>query len=155
MQSASCPTNVAFPPHPSIPFLIRGPGVKTNSTFSELVGNVDIMPTLLELSGGASSIPGFVDGKSLVPVLLQESAIVNPQALQRVRDFKATASWRQHYLVAYKSVGTYFNGLFGEGLGVEVSESCTHSRFVTPLSVCSCRSQQRESSALCDHPSQS
>jgi arylsulfatase A-like enzyme len=54
-----------------IPFLIRGPGVKTASVCDEPVCLEDIMPTVLDMAG--VPIPDSVDGRSLVPLLHGES----------------------------------------------------------------------------------
>ena len=35
-----------------VPFLVRGPGVQANTTHDDIVGNVDLTPTLLSLAGG-------------------------------------------------------------------------------------------------------
>lgn len=39
-----------------IPFVIRGPGIAPNSTFSWMGTNVDVMPTLLGLAGLDESV---------------------------------------------------------------------------------------------------
>ncbi|HEY5908044.1 MAG TPA: sulfatase-like hydrolase/transferase, partial [Vicinamibacteria bacterium] len=49
-----------------VPFMVRGPGVPVGRV-DELVVNVDLAPTLLELAG--ARIPDSVDGRSLVPFL--------------------------------------------------------------------------------------
>jgi N-acetylglucosamine-6-sulfatase len=49
-----------------IPFMVRGPGV-TPRTVDEIVLNIDLAPTLLELA--RVPIPDTVDGASLVPFL--------------------------------------------------------------------------------------
>eukprot|EP00051_Salpingoeca_urceolata_P035879 m.31809 g.31809 ORF g.31809 m.31809 type:complete len:655 (+) comp9844_c0_seq2:42-2006(+) len=92
-----------------IPFMARGPGIKPNSTFPEIAGNVDITPTLLELAAGKDFIPNFVDGKSLIPILTGQPH----------------ANWRDHILVEYKSVGTYYNDHSGIWEGPDSpSEHC-------------------------------
>jgi N-acetylglucosamine-6-sulfatase len=58
---------LAYEPATHLPFMIRGPGVRPASASSELVANIDIAPTVLELAGaGAHS---SIDGRSLVPYL--------------------------------------------------------------------------------------
>ena len=34
-----------------VPFLVRGPGVRKRAVRSELVGNIDIAPTFLDIAG--------------------------------------------------------------------------------------------------------
>jgi N-acetylglucosamine-6-sulfatase len=50
-----------------LPFLIRGPGIEPGSSTGELVANIDIAPTLLELAGAEAD--KSIDGRSLVPYL--------------------------------------------------------------------------------------
>jgi arylsulfatase A-like enzyme len=77
-----------------------------------MTGNVDIMPTLIDLAGGKENIPPVVDGKSLLPLLLPS---------QRGAGLAATdVAWRDSFMVAYKSVGTYYNdhsGCSGNNMG--------------------------------------
>jgi arylsulfatase A-like enzyme len=46
---------------------VRGPNVPHGRTVDYLVGNVDLAPTFAEL--GRAELPGFVDGRSLVPLM--------------------------------------------------------------------------------------
>jgi N-acetylglucosamine-6-sulfatase len=50
-----------------VPFIIRGPGVVPGHVDDRLVANIDLAPTFADWAGGA--LPGFVDGRSLTPVL--------------------------------------------------------------------------------------
>jgi arylsulfatase A-like enzyme len=61
---------LAYEPATHMPFLIRGPGIKQGSSTGELVANVDIAPTLLELAGAEAD--KSIDGRSLVPYLEDE-----------------------------------------------------------------------------------
>jgi arylsulfatase A-like enzyme len=67
-----------------IPLLVRGPGVPV--TLPHDVANIDLAPTLAEL--GQAQAPGFVDGRSLAPLL---TAAPTPQA-----------SWRQDLLLEHE-----------------------------------------------------
>ncbi len=58
---------LAYEPATHLPFLIRGPGIKPGSATGELVANVDVAPTLLELAGAEAD--KSIDGRSLVPYL--------------------------------------------------------------------------------------
>jgi arylsulfatase A-like enzyme len=58
---------LAYEPSTHVPFLIRGPGVKPNTQSNEIVGNVDIAPTVLELAGAEAD--KSIDGQSMVPFL--------------------------------------------------------------------------------------
>jgi len=59
-----------------IPFVIRGPGISSNSTFEFSASNVDVAPTLLGLAGLVAT---EMDGKSVVPLLVdaEESAVLS------------------------------------------------------------------------------
>lgn len=61
---------LAYEPATHVPFLIRGPGIKPNSSTGELAANIDVAPTLLELAGAEAD--KSIDGRSLVPYLEDE-----------------------------------------------------------------------------------
>jgi N-acetylglucosamine-6-sulfatase len=48
-----------------VPFVVRGPGVPEDASFEQLVANIDIAPTALDLAG--VKVPGWMDGRSLRP----------------------------------------------------------------------------------------
>jgi len=50
-----------------IPLFIRGPGIKAGTPFDEMVANVDIAPTILDLAG--LPVPPIMDGRSMAPIL--------------------------------------------------------------------------------------
>jgi len=50
-----------------VPLIVRGPGVPEGETVHEMVLNNDLAPTFAALGG--ASVPSFVDGRSLVPLL--------------------------------------------------------------------------------------
>jgi arylsulfatase A-like enzyme len=58
---------LAYEPATHLPFLIRGPGIKPGTSTGELVANIDIAPTILELAG--ASADKSIDGRSMVPFL--------------------------------------------------------------------------------------
>jgi choline-sulfatase len=63
----------AWEPSARIPFLVRfpaGAGVRPGQVRSEPVELMDVMPTLLDAAG--ASVPGTVDGASLMPLLRDE-----------------------------------------------------------------------------------
>ena len=54
-----------YEPSTAVPLLVRGPGIPEHSVSGELVGNVDLAPTILD---AANAPPGkVVDGRSLLP----------------------------------------------------------------------------------------
>jgi len=53
-----------------VPLLVFGPGIRAGSHLEQVTGNIDLAPTFADLAG--APIPDFVDGRSLVPLLLNE-----------------------------------------------------------------------------------
>jgi N-acetylglucosamine-6-sulfatase len=51
-----------------VPLIVRGPGIKPNSSTAALALNIDLAPTFLDLAGWP--VPEDMDGQSLKPVLL-------------------------------------------------------------------------------------
>jgi N-acetylglucosamine-6-sulfatase len=66
-----------YEPAQRVPFIVRGPGVLQDHVNNRLVANIDLAPTFAQWAG--TRTPGFVDGRSLVPVL------GNPEAPWRTR----------------------------------------------------------------------
>jgi len=56
---------LAYEPSTHLPFLIRGPHIKAGTESGEIVGNIDIAPTILELAGVTPD--KSVDGRSMTP----------------------------------------------------------------------------------------
>ena len=52
--------------------MIRGPGVMENKTVKEINVNIDIAPTMIEMSGQTIN-PDDFDGISLLPFVMQEN----------------------------------------------------------------------------------
>ena len=79
-----------------VPFIIRGPGIQpgTNVT-SALAGNVDLMPTMLDLAGITDPVEDSIDGKSMKHILMNNG--------------EEATNFRQYFLNEYLSVGTYYN----------------------------------------------
>jgi arylsulfatase A-like enzyme len=62
-------------PHNSsirIPLIVQGPGFNNAMHFDEVVGNINIMPTLLEAAG--VPVPASVKGKSVMPMMTKPEA---------------------------------------------------------------------------------
>ncbi len=58
---------LAYEPSTHLPFLIRGPKIRAGTENGELIANIDVAPTILELAGAEAS--KSIDGRSLVPFL--------------------------------------------------------------------------------------
>ena len=54
-----------------IPLLIRGPGVMQNQRIKDINVNIDIAPTIIEMSGQTVNPHNF-DGMSLLPLVMEE-----------------------------------------------------------------------------------
>lgn len=61
------------------PLVVRGPGVSAGRTSKELIINTDLAPTFADL--GSAQTPDFVDGRSFVPLLGQETPLWRTAAL--------------------------------------------------------------------------
>ncbi|XP_045761763.1 extracellular sulfatase SULF-1 homolog [Maniola jurtina] len=68
-----------------VPFLVRGPGVEPGTVVDDIVLNIDLAPTFLDMGGVAS--PAHMDGRSLLPLL------------QPRRRRAAAAHWPDTFLV--------------------------------------------------------
>ena len=78
-----------------IPYYIKGPGIKSNTKTDIIVGNVDVMPTVLDLAG--IDIPDSVDGKSFKSQIFED-------------DDGLSDNWRDVFLVEFLSpFQQYFN----------------------------------------------
>jgi N-acetylglucosamine-6-sulfatase len=55
-----------------VPLIVRGPGVAGRSSTTMMTANVDYAPTFADIGGVTP--PSFVDGRSLLPILLGQSA---------------------------------------------------------------------------------
>jgi arylsulfatase A-like enzyme len=62
---------LAYEPSTHLPFLIRGPHIEPGSESNEVVGNIDIAPTVLELAGAEAD--KSIDGRSMVPFMRDPS----------------------------------------------------------------------------------
>ena len=60
-----------YDPSVRVPLLISGPGIPRGRTSSELVGNIDLAPTLLDIADGRSG--KRMDGRSLLPYAVDPS----------------------------------------------------------------------------------
>jgi N-acetylglucosamine-6-sulfatase len=58
---------IAYEPATHLPLLMRGPGIAPGTATGELVSQVDIAPTILELAGATPD--KSIDGRSLVPFM--------------------------------------------------------------------------------------
>jgi len=88
-----------------VPFLIRGPGVMENKTVKDINVNIDIAPTMIEMSGQTIN-PDDYDGISLLPFVMKE----NESYLK-----KDTTLQRNEFIFSY-------NGEADQELNIETCE---------------------------------
>ena len=55
-----------------VPLLVRGPGITPNTVITQMAANIDIAPTIAEMTGIDSA--DFVDGRSLMPLFQSETS---------------------------------------------------------------------------------
>jgi arylsulfatase A-like enzyme len=59
-----------YEPGLRVPLIVRGPGIRPGTTPDELVANIDLAPTILDLAG--LPVPGSMQGRSMAPLLRGE-----------------------------------------------------------------------------------
>ena len=57
-----------------IPLVVNGPGVTSGVASDAMVHIVDVLPTVVELTGGSAEWPVPLDGRSLLPLLTEPDA---------------------------------------------------------------------------------
>lgn len=72
-----------------VPLIVRGPGIPVGSKNSNLVANIDIMPTIVAMATGAA--PSDVDGLSLMPLLIPKTSKKKTNQV----------AWRQEILIEH------------------------------------------------------
>eukprot|EP00658_Telonema_sp_P-2_P005555 TRINITY_DN12080_c0_g1_i2.p1 TRINITY_DN12080_c0_g1~~TRINITY_DN12080_c0_g1_i2.p1 ORF type:complete len:289 (-),score=35.60 TRINITY_DN12080_c0_g1_i2:393-1259(-) len=87
-----------------IPFVIRGPGIRAQTSFDQLGSQVDTMPTVLGLAG--IETPDSMDGRSIAHVLLSDRESAPAQAVAVLdRDGRGPGEWRRTQLIEYYGLG--------------------------------------------------
>jgi arylsulfatase A-like enzyme len=71
-----------------VPLIFAGAGVEAGRVVDEVVSHVDILPTVLELSGYAA--PRGVSGRSLLPLLDRSRDALEPRVVFGVREFRGS-----------------------------------------------------------------
>jgi arylsulfatase A-like enzyme len=86
-----------------VPLLVRGPGVPARVE-PRLASNIDLAPTIAALAG--LEVPGFVDGRSLVPLLRNEASPPWRDAVAIERASRNEVEAADEVNAALKDIGT-------------------------------------------------
>lgn len=93
-----------------VPLFIRGPGIAPGTVIDQLVSNLDLAPTMLELAGRPDQWPdgsGRRDGRSLVPLLLAQGQ----GGVDSGRSVAAAVPWRDRLLIEFVGWTTAYEWL--------------------------------------------
>jgi N-acetylglucosamine-6-sulfatase len=85
-----------------IPLFIKGPGIAPGTKLQQMVANIDVSPTLLELAG--LQVPPIMDGQSLVPALMSGG--------------KPGKDWRTRFASEFAEGGDQNYGIFRGAQGL-------------------------------------
>ena len=87
-----------------VPMLLRVPGVRGGQRISKPIGQVDLLPTLLELMD--QPLPSHLQGRSLAPYLLQELEVPDRDVvvMSSIRGF--AQSWNRNHVAQLRTLIT-------------------------------------------------
>jgi len=63
---------LAYEENIHVPMLVRGPGIKPNTVITQITANIDLAPTITEMTGATPA--NFVDGRSFMPLFELETS---------------------------------------------------------------------------------
>merc|ERR1719272_1757259 len=101
MRLPSCKLNV-YENDIRIPMVFRGPGIAAGTKFEFPASNVDVAPTLLGLAGVDAWAVANMDGKSIIPLVVDPS---DPTVPQSVKDHIALVAQQTDALEAFDTRG--------------------------------------------------
>ena len=73
-----------------VPMFVSGPGIPRGRKYNQLLGHIDIAPTIVELAGG--KVPGFVDGRSFSSLLKK-----GRNSTKIIRDHLLIQNWQSKF----------------------------------------------------------
>jgi arylsulfatase A-like enzyme len=90
-----------------VPFMIRGPGIRSGRTLEQIGLNIDVAPTIAALLGTAPPPEAKIDGRSLVPLLFERTSAVGGagEAQTQTEKEEADVPWRTDFLFEFWSGG--------------------------------------------------
>ena len=89
-----------------VPFLVRGPGIEGGKKVTEIVQNIDLMPTWVDIADGYVTQGYKTDGKSILPLLHSKTDVQPP-----VNSFRS-ASLAEMY-GGSSNMGNIYRGMKG------------------------------------------
>ncbi|XP_001626284.3 extracellular sulfatase Sulf-1 isoform X2 [Nematostella vectensis] len=98
-----------------VPFFVRGPGIPTDSKMHEMVLNIDLAPTFLDIAGVRP--PKTMDGTSIMRLFRRSRPGKSEKARRRRKD---TQPWRDTFLI--------------ERGKIRIQKTKTPSQFIIPKS---------------------
>jgi N-acetylglucosamine-6-sulfatase len=125
--------NTGFEEDLIVPLSVRGPGVPAGGVVTHLTANVDYASTFAGIAGAA--VPSFVDGRSLLPFLRNETPPTWRQAL--LLEHKAGASQRLTGAESTLEPADDFDRVTGAGaniagfLGLRLTDGTTYLSYET------------------------
>jgi N-acetylglucosamine-6-sulfatase len=63
---------LAYEENIHVPMMVRGPGIEPNTVINQITANIDLAPTITEMTGAESA--KFVDGRSFMPLFKSETS---------------------------------------------------------------------------------
>jgi N-acetylglucosamine-6-sulfatase len=106
-----------------VPLVVRGPGVPAGVVRDQLVINNDFAPTFADWAG--TSVPGFVDGRSLAPLLRQNPP---PDSEWRTAILNEQSQKQRFHIPDYEAVRTRPRPTCGGRPGSGSSTTCRATR---------------------------
>jgi N-acetylglucosamine-6-sulfatase len=88
------PTGKMLPYEPStrVPLLMRGPGIRARSASLEPVSNIDLAPTILQVTGASASGGAPIDGRSLLKFARKPKLRTDRLLLHETGGLRATST---------------------------------------------------------------
>lgn len=113
-----------------VPFYVRGPKVPPATRLKDIVLNIDLAPTFLDIAG--IDVPEHMDGKSIFPIL--EDAFDSVRSGHRRTEIKRRKSWRDSFLIERGKVSKdhMYDGAYNSTKERNLHVKCTSGRHPSP-----------------------
>ncbi|XP_076349836.1 extracellular sulfatase Sulf-1-like isoform X1 [Tachypleus tridentatus] len=115
-----------------VPLLVRGPLVPEGVRISDIVINVDLAPTFLELGG--VNRPEHLDGKSIVP-LLKDAYELFSKSREVSKEVKLKKGWRDSFLIERGKLTKGYKDMYSEKSMKKkklIAEKCGQPEYSSP-----------------------